>query len=105
MIKAKGKIKTQEFVDHLGSLLPLAHTNLIDGFKENQRELLKKSLDDANSLIENNEWGIGLENLLTNLYEIEFNIDNKTVKLAFDALKSCGFKLEEWKFIEELKSK
>lgn len=66
---------------------------------------MKKYLNDTYDLIEKDEWGIGLENLLTNLYEIDFNIDQKTIELAFDALESCGFKLDKWKFIEELKTK
>jgi len=105
MIDAKGKIKTKEFADHIGFLLPSVQTNSIDGFNESQKELVKKYLNDTYDLIEKDEWGIGLENLLTNLYEIDFNIDQKTIELAFDALESCGFKLDKWKFIEELKTK
>lgn len=104
MIESKGKIKIKEFTDHINNLVASAHTQIVDGFQENQKELLTKYLDDTYELIKNDEWGIGLENLLTNLYEIDFNIDQRAIELAFDALQSCGYDLNKWKFIEELKN-
>lgn len=104
MIGSKEKIKIKEFVDHISHLVAFAHKQIVDGFQENQKELLTKYLDDTYELIDNNEWGVGLENLLTNLYEIDFVIDQRTIELAFDALKSCGYELDKWKFIEELKT-
>lgn len=43
---------------------------------------LKKFTADTEDLIDHNEWGVGLENLLNDLYEIEFPLDRKAVDLA-----------------------
>jgi hypothetical protein len=53
-------------------------------------------------LIKKNEWGIGLENLLSNIYEIDFTIDRKAVDLAKDAIAECDMNYSDWIFIEEL---
>jgi hypothetical protein len=94
MSESKGKIKIKEFTDHISSLFFSANKHIIDGFQENHKELLTKYLNDTFGLIENNE-RVLLENLLSNLYEIDFNIDQRRIELAFDALKSCGYELNE----------
>lgn len=87
----KGKIKTENFVKHIEALGEKASDNRIEAFTA-----------DAWDLIKNNEWGVGLENLLSNIYEIEFIIDNKAVDLAKDAIAECKMNYNDWTFIEEL---
>jgi hypothetical protein len=63
---------------------------------------MKEFTNDSLSLIEHGEWGIGLKNLRTNIYEIEFAIDKKAVELAKEAIEKCGMVYKDWTFIEEL---
>jgi len=64
--------------------------------------LIKQFISDTSDFIEHNEWGVGLENLLTNIYEIEFPVDKKAIDLAKDAIKECKMDYNDWTFIEEL---
>lgn len=102
MFKPKAEIKIIEFTNHINSLIPFAHTKIVDGFDKNQKELLKRYIKDTKDLIGYNECVIGLENLLQNIYEIDFKIDEKAIELAKKAIELCGFEYEKWKFIEEL---
>jgi hypothetical protein len=52
--------------------------------------------------VEYNEHGVGLENLLENMYEISFTIDQTGLDLAKEAIKECGMNYQEWSVIEEL---
>jgi hypothetical protein len=65
-------------------------------------ENLEKFIKDSEDLIENNEFGIALENLLTNLYEFEFRLNQKQINIAKEAIKKMNWKWEDWKFIQEL---
>jgi hypothetical protein len=65
--------------------------------------LLEQWLDDCEDLINHNEWGVALENLLENLYEIDFGLDEEAVNLAIKAIEENGFEYAEWRFIEELR--
>lgn len=46
--------------------------------------------------------GIVIENLLDNIYEINFKIDRMAVNLAKAAIEECKMDYKEWKFIEDL---
>lgn len=105
MLKSKAEIKIIEFTNHINSLIPFSHTKIVDGFDKNQKELLKRYIKDTKDLIEYNECVIGLENLLQNIHEIDFKIDEKAIELAKEAIELCSFEYEKWKFIEEVKNK
>lgn len=100
---AKNKQKVRTFVDHIERLSYFSDERIVDGFDQSQRELLTQFLLDTKEFIEYNEWGIGLELLLNNLYEINFTIDQTAVVLAQEALDICGYNYTDWQFIEELK--
>ena len=102
MFDSKAKIKTKNFLRHIEFLGKNASDRVVDGFEKTEKEILKKFTADTSDLIAHNEWGVGLENLLTNIYEIEFTLDKKAVQLAKDAIEECEMDYNDWTFIEEL---
>ena len=50
---------------------------------------MEKYIEDCKELIYYDEWGIGFEILVSNLGEIDFKIDNKTIELAEVVVKKC----------------
>jgi hypothetical protein len=102
MFESKGKIKTRDFLRHIQVLGQNSSDRIVDGFKETEKALIKKFTTETEDLINDNEWGVGLENLLDNIYEIEFTLDKKAIDLARDAIRECKMKYEDWAFIEEL---
>jgi len=102
MFEPKAKLKTKEFLRHIKVLGQDSSDKVIDGFQETEKELMQKFIADTQDLIDHNEWGVGLENLLSNLYEIEFPLDRKAVDLAKDVIKECKMDFGQWTFIEEL---
>src|SRR6476619_4592482 len=105
MSESKGKTKTKEFIRHVALLSQSASDRIVFGYRgeEPEKDFLKQIIADASDLVEHNEWGVALENLIDNLYEVDFKIDDMAVMLAEDALKACGFDYADWKCIEELK--
>lgn len=102
MVDSKAKIKTKNFLRHIEFLGQNASDRAVDGFDKTEKELLKQFTADTSDLIEHNEWSVGLENLLTNIYEIEFTLDEKAVQLAKAAIVECEMDYTDWTFIEEL---
>lgn len=102
MFDLKEKNKTREFLQHVYVLGQNASDRIVDGFQKTEKELINKFTADTEELMNNNEWGVGLENLLNSLYEIEFRLDMKAVDLARGAIAECKLDYKEWKFIEEL---
>lgn len=103
MFESKGKVKTNEFVKHVELLMQGASDRFVIEFKRTERELLTEFIADTKELIEYNEWGVGLENLISNLFEINFKVDSKAIDLAKEAIQACGMDYEDWKFFEELR--
>jgi hypothetical protein len=102
MFDSKGKIKTRVFLRHIQVLEQNYSDRIVVGFQETEKELMKKFTADTKNLIDHNEWGVGLENLLSNLYEIKFPLDEKAIDLAKDAIEECEMDYVQWTFIEEL---
>jgi hypothetical protein len=102
MFESKAKITIKEFLRYIQVLSQNASDRIVDGFQETEKELIKRFIADTEELIDYNEWGVGLENLLSNLYEIEFPLDKKAIDLAKVAVKECEMNYDEWMFIEEL---
>jgi hypothetical protein len=102
MFESNGLTKTRDFVKHIELLGQVASDRQVVGFQKTERELVQEFIADTKELIEYNEWGIGLENLMTSLYEIDFKVDSKAIDLAKDAIQGCEMNYERWKFIEEL---
>ena len=75
---------------------------VVAGFQGKEKELMLNFIADTEPLVDHNEWGVGLGNLLNNLYEIEFPLDRKAIDLARDAIKECELDYNKWSFIEEL---
>jgi hypothetical protein len=88
MLESKAKIKARDFVKHVKVLAQGSSERIVDGFQETEKDLMKRF--------------IGLENLLSNLYEIEFPLDREAVDLAKVAIKECKMNYDHWMFIEEL---
>jgi len=70
---------------------------------ETEKAFLNRIIADTRLLMENNEYVVGLENLISNLYEVEFKIDEKGIQLVKESIKSCGLDYNDWRFVEELK--
>ena len=102
MLDLKAKIKTREFLRHIQVLGQNSSDRIVDGFEKTEKELINKFTADTEELMNHNEWGVGLENLLNSLYEIEFRLDMKAVDLAIGAIAECKLDYKKWKFIEEL---
>lgn len=102
MYESKGKIKTRDFLDHIQDLGQNSSDRKVDGFQETQNELIKKFATDAEDLVNYNEWGVALGNLLYNIYEIEFTLDKKAIDLAKEAISECKMDYNDWIFMEEL---
>lgn len=102
MFDSKGKTKTKKFLTHIQVLGNNSSERVVDEFQETKKELISKFIADTAELVKHNEWGIGLENLLSNLYEIQFSLDRNAVDLAKEAINECEMNYQDWKFIEEL---
>lgn len=102
MFDSKAKIRTLDFLRYVQTLAQKPSDRIVPGFHGTEKELIKKFTADIEDLINHDEWRVGLENLLSNLYEIEFALDRKAVDLAKDAIKECKMDFEQWRFIEEL---
>ena len=102
MLEPKAKTKTRNFLRHIELLGQNSTDRIVEGFEATEKELIKQFISDTSDFIEHNEWGVGLENLLTNIYEIEFPVDKKAIDLAKDAIKECKMDYNDWTFIEEL---
>jgi hypothetical protein len=103
MFESKAKRKIKELVKQIGFLSQNCSEKFIEAFGLTEKQAVEKFIADTEEYIEYNEWGLGLETLLENLYEISFSLDEKAIQLAKEALQACEFDLEKWKFIDELK--
>jgi len=77
-------------------------TGIPDGFQLPQNELINNYIIDSEDLVAHGEAGIALENLLENLYEVSFKVDNQILELSKNAVDSFGFEWSKWRCIEEL---
>lgn len=102
MFKSRSKKKTQIFTYYLQSLGENASDKIVEGFQKSEKDLVKRFVVEAQDLIDHNEWERGLENLLDNIYEIDFPVDEKAIVLAKEAIRECGLEYKKWVFIEEL---
>jgi hypothetical protein len=102
MLEPITKTKTKNFLRHIELLGQNSTDRIVEGFETTEKELIEKFISNTSDFIEQNEWGIGLENLLTNIYEIKFSVDKKAIDLAKDAIKECKMDYNDWTFIEEL---
>jgi hypothetical protein len=105
MFEAKARVKTLNFLQHIEHLQQKSCDRIIDGFQETEKELIHKFTKEARDLINHNEWALALENLLVNMNEIDFSIDNAAIDLAKEALEACGMDYREWTFVENLVNK
>jgi hypothetical protein len=106
MFESKGKRKTKELLKHIEILGHDSSDRIVYGFRGHETEMtfINEVIRDAWDLIEHNEWGVALDMVLNNLYEIHFRLDDKAVVLAKDAITACEMNYEEWKWIEELRN-
>ncbi|MBO9700352.1 MAG: hypothetical protein J7604_09105 [Sporocytophaga sp.] len=102
MFESKTQIKTRNFLGHIKLLSQNSSDRAVEGFQKTEKELIKQFISETSDFIDHNEWGTGLENLLDNLYEIGFTIDQKGIDLIKDAIQECGMEYKDWIFIEEL---
>jgi len=102
MSESKAKLNTLNFIQHIEYLQQRATDRIVDGYQETEKELIHRFTKEARELVEQNEWGIALENLLVNINEIVFTIDKPSVDFAKDAIKACGMDYSKWTFIEDL---
>lgn len=103
IFEPKAKRKTQELVKYIDSLSQKASDRFVEDFGLTEKQLVQKFIADTEEYLVYDEWGVGLENLLENLYEISFPLDEKALLLAKEALTECGMNLEQWRFIGKLK--
>jgi hypothetical protein len=105
MLESKVKEKTKEFVMHIEFLAHRASDRLVHGFRgeETEKQFLQQIIADTWHLFKHNEWVIGLENLISNLHEVDFKIDDKAIRLAKESIEACGLNYNDWRFIEGLR--
>jgi hypothetical protein len=81
----------------------IAHIDLLSQKSgDTQKDQMIKFLADAKEHNDYNEWGLAMENLLENIYEIDFKIDLTTVELTKTAFKECQMDYSKFTFIEKL---
>ncbi|SKC78932.1 hypothetical protein SAMN05660236_3837 [Ohtaekwangia koreensis] len=102
MFGYKEKIATKKFVSHIELLAQRRSDRDIIGYQKTEKELMREFIFSTRELVEYNEHGVGLENLLENIYEISFTIDQTGLDLAKEAIKECGMSYQEWSVIEDL---
>lgn len=79
MLDSKGKIKTRDFLRHIQVLGQDSTDRIVHGFQETEKVLIDKFITNTDDLINHDEWRVGLEDLLNNIYEIQFALDNKAI--------------------------
>ena len=94
MFKSSGQKAVERLINHIDLILK----NSANG----QKDLMTKFLADAKETNEYNEWGLAMENLLDNIYEIGFKVDVTTIELAKLAIKECQMDYSKFTFIEKL---
>ena len=87
--KAKNAVKT--FVNYLELKTRNKKVESVDLLIEESRELIKF-----------NEWGLALENLLENLNEMEYKLDNKEIDLVQNALVTMEIDPKDWNILQKL---
>jgi hypothetical protein len=102
MFDSKAKRKTIEFLKHIQVLSQSSSDRIVDGFQRTEKELINEYMAECQELIDYDEWGLGLENLLSNMYEIRFTIDSESIEKIKAAMTECKMNYENWRFIEEL---
>lgn len=80
----------------------LAIKDVPEGFDLPLDKLMERFVEDSRDLVAHGEAGVALENILNNLYEVDFRITGDMLRLSRDAVNACGLDWSEWKFIEEL---
>lgn len=63
---------------------------------------LDPRIDDSMSLLDHGERGIGLENLLSNIYEFDVALTENEVDVIEELAKAWGLANERWTFVKEL---
>lgn len=94
MFKSSGKKAVEQLIKHV-DLLSQKSADI-------QKDLVTKYLADAQENVDHNEWGLAIEMLLENIYEIDFKIDLTTIELTKTAFKECEMDYSQFAFIEKL---
>lgn len=94
MFKSSGQKAVERLITHID----LISQKTVDS----QKNAMAKFLEDAKIQNDYNEWGLAMENLLENMYEIDFEIDSTTVELAKTAFRECQMDYTKFIFIEKL---
>ena len=97
MFKSSGQIAVERLIEHIDQLSQKS--------ADTQKNLMAKLLVDAKEHNEHNEWGLAMENLLDNIYEIDFKLDTTTIELTKTAFKECKMDYSNFIFIEKLVDK
>ena len=105
-----GKEKTLEFIEQIKKIANnLNPENIVKdslGKELNEKEYLNYICKDASELTDYNEWYIALENVLYNLHEVYYKLDESILDLAKDAFNSANNKFNweiNMKTIDSLK--
>jgi hypothetical protein len=69
---------------------------------EAQKILMIGFLADAKELINHNEWGLAMENLLDSIDKVNFIVDKTTIELTKTAVKECQMDYSKFIYIEKL---
>lgn len=94
MLKSRGQKAVEQLLNHIDLLSKRS--------PKRENDLVTKFLAEAKEQNEFYEWGLAMENLLVNIYEIDFPIDTTTLELTKIAVKECQMDYSKFAFIEEL---
>lgn len=89
----RGKQKTIEFINQIEQLAEKTKENYIvedSRGKYNEKNYLKKLVNEAKELIDHNEWFIALENTIDNLYEIDYKLEKYVLNQAAEAITNSA---------------
>lgn len=73
--------------------------SILESVKE---QLNESDFESIHELIKAREWGVGFENLCTQLYEYDVNISLELYSKIISAGDSMGLPAETWEMLEEL---
>ncbi len=93
MLKSLGQNAVERSINHIDLL-----SNKSD---ESQKILIIGFLTDAKELINQNEWGLAMENLLDSIDEVGFKVDKTTIELSKTAIKECQMDYSKFIYIEK----
>lgn len=101
-----GKLYTVEIIDHLDAICHSASDRMVTD-TSTEKEYLAFLVREAREYVVYNEWFVGLELILVQLYEIDYKLDAHYIELAHKAIDLVAVSYpqvrKQYAWLDELK--